>query len=352
MSDDGIEALRAELGALAGEVAELLRLEHEAGAIGVESVHVHAAALAPALVHPAGSSPTRSTEPQRVGAGLGEAGSVAVAAARDIPARAGDRPSAPRSAQAREAVAPTPAPSMEDVDALLAQARRARAPQPTAAPPVAPADPGPVAVGPVVATGPVAPGRAPASDDRRVVLQTLAAEAAACRGCRLHESRTKSVFSRGTPDAELVFVGEGPGFNEDKQGEPFVGAAGQLLDKMIGAMGLSRDGVYVCNVVKCRPPENRTPLPDESAACARFLDGQLGAIRPRVVVALGRCAAERLGCAEVGRSWRGSWGEYQGVPVMPTYHPAYLLRNAEMKRPVWEDLQKVMQRLAAARGSA
>jgi len=96
------------------------------------------------------------------------------------------------------------------------------------------------------------------------------------------------------------------------------------------------------------PPENRTPLPDESAACAGFLDGQLAAIRPRVIVALGRCAADRLGCAETGRSWRGTWGEYQGVPVMPTYHPAYLLRNAEMKRPVWEDLQKVIQRLGLA----
>jgi DNA polymerase len=152
--------------------------------------------------------------------------------------------------------------------------------------------------------------------------------------------------------AEIVFVGEGPGFNEDKKGEPFVGAAGQLLDKMVSAMGLARDAVYICNVVKCRPPENRTPLPDESAACASFLDGQLGAIKPRVIVALGRCAAERLGCAEAGRSWRGSWGEYRGVPVMPTYHPAFLLRNAEMKRPVWEDLQKVSARLATLRGGA
>jgi DNA polymerase len=147
-------------------------------------------------------------------------------------------------------------------------------------------------------------------------------------------------------------VGEGPGFHEDQQGEPFVGAAGRLLDKMVSAMGLSRDAVYVCNVVKCRPPENRTPLADESAACARFLDGQLGAIRPKVIVALGRCAAERLGCAEAGRSWRGSWGEYQGVPVMPTYHPAFLLRSPEMKRPVWEDLQKVMERLGLRGGAA
>jgi DNA polymerase len=185
----------------------------------------------------------------------------------------------------------------------------------------------------------IAPG------DRVGRLRVLASEAANCQRCRLHSGRTRSVFARGSANAQLMFVGEGPGYHEDQQGEPFVGAAGQLLDKMIGAMGLSGDSVYICNVVKCRPPENRTPLPDEAGACSPFLRQQIEVVAPKVIVALGRCAAENLGCAEAGRSWRGAWGTFAGLPVMPTYHPAYLLRTPEMKKPVWEDLQKVMQRL-------
>jgi DNA polymerase len=176
-------------------------------------------------------------------------------------------------------------------------------------------------------------------------LQALQAEAAQCTRCVLHEKRTKSVFSRGSPEAELVFVGEGPGRDEDLQGEPFVGAAGQLLDRMIVAMGYGRDQVYICNVVKCRPPENRTPRPEEMQACSRFLVPQLQAVRPKLIVALGRCAAQALGVAEAMGSWRGRWGAYQGIAVMPTYHPAYLLRSPEQKRTVWEDLQLVMARL-------
>ena len=224
------------------------------------------------------------------------------------------------------------------------------------APPVALA---PLPAGPVVASPPLpaaGPARAlgpspivlPSSGDRATRLAVLGTEAASCTRCRLHEARTKSVFSRGSPDARVVFIGEGPGQNEDQQGEPFVGAAGQLLDKMIAAMGLGTDDIYICNVVKCRPPENRTPLPDESAACMPFLQGQLDVVAPKLIVALGRCAAENLGCAAPGRGWRGTWGTYRGVAVMPTYHPAYLLRSPEMKRPVWEDLQKVMQRLGGA----
>jgi DNA polymerase len=186
---------------------------------------------------------------------------------------------------------------------------------------------------------------APPDPDRAKRLSVLAAEAASCTRCRLHEGRTKSVFARGSPDAMIAFVGEGPGYHEDQQGFPFVGAAGQLLDKMIGAMGFGRDEVYVCNVVKCRPPENRTPLPDEAKACEPYLVRQLETVAPKVIVALGRCAAENLGCAEPGRSWRGLWGTWRGIPIMPTYHPAFLLRSPEMKRPVWEDLQKVLARL-------
>ncbi|GAB4215952.1 MAG: hypothetical protein OHK0013_41950 [Sandaracinaceae bacterium] len=317
-----------ELRVLASELAELLRVEHEMGAIGLPSAHP----LAPTGVAAAPIAPGR---------------------ARLEPGAAGARPMMPNRAAtpARASTAAPPSEALADVDALLARAKKART---AASPPLSeaprPLEPRPApAAAPEAAPRPdiaVGTGARPVEATVRLqVLAELAAEAAACRACRLHESRTRSVFARGNPDAELVFVGEGPGFNEDRQGEPFVGAAGQLLDKMIGAMGLSPKAVYICNVVKCRPPENRTPLPDESAACARFLDGQLGAVGPKVIVALGRCAAERLGCAEVGRSWRGSWGEYRGVPVMPTYHPAYLLRSPEMKRPVWEDLQKVMERL-------
>jgi DNA polymerase len=184
-----------------------------------------------------------------------------------------------------------------------------------------------------------------AEGDKRARLQQLALGAAACTACRLHERRNKSVFARGTPDAELVFVGEGPGHDEDLAGLPFVGPAGQLLDRMIDAMGFDRDQVYICNVVKCRPPENRTPLADEAASCATFLVPQVELVAPKVIVALGRCAAENLGVAPATGPWRGRWGDFRGVPVLPTYHPAYLLRSPEYKRVVWEDLQLVLARL-------
>jgi uracil-DNA glycosylase family 4 len=176
-------------------------------------------------------------------------------------------------------------------------------------------------------------------------LQQVAQEAASCTACALHAQRTQSVFARGSLQAELVFVGEGPGAEEDRTGEPFVGPAGQLLDKMIVAMGYERDAVYICNIVKCRPPGNRTPQPEEALACKRFLHPQLELVAPRVIVALGRCAAEHLGVAGAEGPWRGRWGRYGDVPVMPTYHPAYLLRSPEHKRTVWEDLQLVMAKL-------
>lgn len=206
---------------------------------------------------------------------------------------------------------------------------------PRADPPPAPA---PAGSAPAAAAAP--------SGDRRARLEQLATDAAACTRCSLHAGRTRSVFARGNPESEIVFVGEGPGYNEDQQGLPFVGPAGQLLDKMIAAMGYGRDDVYICNVVKCRPPENRTPLPNEAAACAPFLEAQIHAIAPKVIVALGRCAAENLGLTEPGaKGWRGVWREWQGIPAIATYHPAFLLRSPEYKRPVWEDLQKVMTRL-------
>jgi uracil-DNA glycosylase len=195
---------------------------------------------------------------------------------------------------------------------------------------------------------PSAPATAAAvggADERVVRLAQLATESKTCTACVLHEKRTQAVFARGNPFSEIAFVGEGPGAEEDRSGQPFVGPAGQLLDKMIAAMGYQRDEVYICNIVKCRPPENRTPRPEEAIACSRYLKPQLALIAPKVIVALGRCAAENLGVAQAEGSWRGRWGAYEGVPVMPTYHPAYLLRSPEQKRIVWDDLKLVMGRL-------
>jgi uracil-DNA glycosylase len=167
-----------------------------------------------------------------------------------------------------------------------------------------------------------------------------------CKRCKLCNGRTQIVFGTGNPRAELVFVGEGPGADEDAQGIPFVGKAGQLLTKMIEAMQYSRDDVYICNVVKCRPPGNRNPEPDEIAACEPFLKAQLGAIKPKVIVALGKFAAQTLLRDDTVISrLRGHWREYEGVPLMPTFHPAYLLRTPGDKKLVWADLQEVMKRL-------
>lgn len=180
-------------------------------------------------------------------------------------------------------------------------------------------------------------------------LEKLAREAENCTACELHRSRNKSVFSRGTPDAELVFVGEGPGQDEDREGVPFIGQAGQLLDRMIAAMGYERDEVYICNVVKCHPPQNRTPSSIEARACEHFLSTQLSVVAPKVVIALGKCAALALNVANETGSWRGEWKKWNGIPVMPTYHPAFLLRSPKYKRTVWEDLQIVMKQLSKPR---
>jgi len=166
-----------------------------------------------------------------------------------------------------------------------------------------------------------------------------------CKRCKLCSGRKNLVFGVGNPKARLVFVGEGPGAEEDNQGIPFVGAAGQLLTKMIAAMGYSRDEVYICNVVKCRPPGNRNPEPDEIQACQPFLEAQLNAIRPSVIIALGKFAAQTLARTDTPITrLRGQWREYVGIPLMPTFHPAYLLRNPAEKKAAWADLQAVMAR--------
>ncbi|MDP1992258.1 MAG: uracil-DNA glycosylase [Syntrophales bacterium] len=167
-----------------------------------------------------------------------------------------------------------------------------------------------------------------------------------CRRCPLHRTRHTLVFGEGNPGAELVFVGEAPGADEDEQGRPFVGRAGQLLTKIIGAMGLKREEVYICNILKCRPPGNRNPQPEEIVPCEPFLIRQLEAIRPRVVCALGTFAAHTLLKSEAPISvLRGRFHSYQGIPLMPTYHPAYLLRNPGAKKQVWEDVQMIMKTL-------
>lgn len=183
--------------------------------------------------------------------------------------------------------------------------------------------------------------------DAQAKLERLRLEAIGdCRRCKLHRGRTQVVFGAGAVNARLVFVGEGPGSEEDRQGVPFVGAAGQLLTRMIEAMSLRRDDVYICNVVKCRPPNNRDPERDEVAACEGFLKAQLDIIRPEVIVTLGRHATQTLLRSEVPiSSLRGRWASYEGIPLLPTFHPAFLLRSPEKKREAWGDLQEVMRKL-------
>jgi uracil-DNA glycosylase family 4 len=174
-------------------------------------------------------------------------------------------------------------------------------------------------------------------------LEKIRQDLGECTRCRLHTARTHIVFGVGNAKAQLVFVGEGPGHDEDVQGEPFVGRAGKLLTQMIEAMGLRRQDVYICNVVKCRPPENRLPEKDEIATCSPFLIRQLAAIQPKVICCLGACAAQTLLATNQGISrFRGEWFDYRGAKLIATYHPAYLLRNPNAKGEVWKDLQKIM----------
>ena len=189
------------------------------------------------------------------------------------------------------------------------------------------------------------PTRPPA--DRAALLLPVAQEVASCRKCGLAATRTQTVFSDGTPEARILFVGEAPGADEDAQGVPFVGRAGQLLTRMIEeGMGIPRQDVYICNILKCRPPENRNPEPPEIAACRGYLETQIDTIRPEAIVALGKFAAQFLLETEEGiMRLRGKWGVYRGIPVMPTFHPSFLLRQPEKKRETWEDLLKVLERL-------
>jgi len=201
---------------------------------------------------------------------------------------------------------------------------------------------------------PEAPGPSPAATGagRRPTLEEVRAELGECTRCRLHEGRRTLVFGDGNPTADLLFVGEGPGEEEDRRGLPFVGRAGELLTRMIErGLELSRSDVYICNIVKCRPPRNRTPLADEVAACRPFLDGQIAAVAPKVIVALGKPATSLLLGRDVAITRvRGTWQDYRGIPLMPTFHPAYVLRQytPETRRLVWNDLKAALTRARQA----
>jgi uracil-DNA glycosylase len=221
--------------------------------------------------------------------------------------------------------------------------RAARAPEPIATPYVIAAPPPPMK-----ATPTPLPPLSPAGDTLIQIRQDIGDD---CRRCRLCEGRNKIVFGSGNEQSPLVFVGEGPGADEDAQGVPFIGRAGQLLTKMIDGtaskegISITRDSVYICNVVKCRPPENRAPQPDEMEICGQFLFRQLMTIKPKAICALGGTAAKALlGTKEGVTKLRGNWQTWNGIPLMVTYHPSYLLRpySNDAKRESWEDLKKLL----------
>ena len=186
----------------------------------------------------------------------------------------------------------------------------------------------------------------PVIQDKPAALKLIREDIGDCTRCRLHKGRNKLVFGVGNVNADIMFVGEGPGADEDAQGEPFVGRAGQLLNNMISAMGLKREDVYIANVVKCRPPGNRTPEKDECDICSPFLLRQIEVIRPKVIVALGAVAAKNLlAINDSMANLRGRWYDFKGARLAVTYHPAYLLRDPRQKKEAWKDLQMVMKYL-------
>jgi uracil-DNA glycosylase len=183
--------------------------------------------------------------------------------------------------------------------------------------------------------------------DKVPSLEEIRAEMGDCRRCKLYGGRKNLVFGDGAADARLMFVGEAPGADEDQQGVPFVGAAGRLLNNLLAKLGLRREEVYIANILKSRPPGNRDPEPDEIAACLPFLEKQIRAIRPRVIVTLGRIATHALlGTKEPLTRLRGHWQRYHDIRVMPTFHPSYLLRAPQERRKTWDDMQQVMEYLA------
>lgn len=199
---------------------------------------------------------------------------------------------------------------------------------------------------PTRSASPLLDSSLPANQDKPAALKAIREDIGDCTRCRLHKGRKNIVFGVGNVNADIMFIGEGPGADEDEQGEPFVGRAGQLLNLMIAAMGLKRQDVYIANVVKCRPPGNRTPERDECDTCGPFLLRQIEVIRPKVIVALGAVAAKYLlGINDSMTNLRGHWYDFKGAKLVVTYHPAYLLRDPRQKKEAWKDLQMVMKYL-------
>jgi uracil-DNA glycosylase family 4 len=191
---------------------------------------------------------------------------------------------------------------------------------------------------------PAMPTALPVIGDKPAALKLIREDIGDCTRCRLHKGRTNLVFGVGNVNADLMFVGEGPGADEDAQGEPFVGRAGQLLNNMISAMGIKREDVYIANVVKCRPPSNRTPEKDECDTCSPFLMRQIDVVQPKVIVALGAVAAKNLlAVSDSMANLRGRWYDFRDSKLAVTYHPAYLLRDPRQKKETWKDLQMVMK---------
>lgn len=244
------------------------------------------------------------------------------------------------------------APVLETSAATPVEPARTAAPAPTPAPPNPPETS--ELVPPAVPVPTSTPHPAPAAPPPgRELLDAVREDLGDCRRCKLSGGRTRLVFGEGNPEARLMFVGEGPGADEDRSGRPFVGAAGQLLDKMIAAMGLRREDVYIANVVKCRPPQNRDPEPDEAATCLPFLHRQVRSVSPEVLVTLGKPAARwLLGHEGAISRIRGQWQTWEEIPVMPTFHPAFLLREPAQKKAAWADLQAVMAKLGLGGGAA
>lgn len=251
------------------------------------------------------------------------------------PAPPADTPAMARSTPRHPAPATPPRP------APVAAAHRQPDPTPAQPPARAPVE---LFVSRALLDGP----EASREEKIRVLREMDEKQVKGCTRCRLHETRTHTVFGEGAPDAQLMFIGEGPGENEDLTGRPFVGRAGQKLDEMIGAMGLKREQVFIGNIVKCRPPGNRVPAPDEVETCTPYLLRQIEVIRPKVIVTLGLPASQYMlkSKTSMGRL-RGQWHDWRGIKLMPTYHPAYILRNytIETRKAVWSDLQKVMAEL-------
>lgn len=257
---------------------------------------------------------------------LKEDGATRVDVSLEAAARLSAKPTPPEAAVRPSVRQPAVAPAPSRV-----------APRPMAAPSGA--------ARPAVSAPPLPEPAAP-GDPAVVGLGRIASVVARCAKCPLHKERMRTVPGQGNPHPEILFVGEGPGADEDRQGVPFVGEAGQLLTKMIEAMGLKRDDVFLANIVKCRPPANRTPAPDEIAACLPYLHEQIALLQPKVIVALGAVASQSLlGVDTRIGELRGQWRQFGAIDMMPTYHPAYLVRLPAAKHEAWADLQGVLKRL-------